>query len=87
MSYSSPRQSSFQPVEATIDYSQLQFSDYPNNGLQVADYSKVEYLEPSDSEDEGDEMNYTHGDSKYHACHVTTKNTAALIHRSQLTCV
>lgn len=62
-----PSQQMFRPVEANIDLSGLQFSDYSNHGLQVADYSKVEYLQPSDSEEEEeefDEMDYTYGDGK-----------------------
>lgn len=56
----------FRPIEADIDLSRLQFSDYPNQGLQVADYSNIEYLKQSDSEEEMDDdvMNYTHGDSE-----------------------
>lgn len=56
----------FRPVEANIDLSRLQYSDYPNQGLQVADYSNIEYLKQSDSEEEMDDdaMNYTHGDSE-----------------------
>lgn len=63
MSY--PAQQRFQPLVATSDY-KVQFSSFPNQTLQVADYSKVQYLEPSDSEpdDLGDEImsDYTHQD-------------------------
>lgn len=38
-----------------MDLSRLQFSNYSNDGVQVADYSKVEYLVPSDSEEELDD--------------------------------
>ena len=40
------------PVRTNIDWSQVQFSDYPNQEVQVADYSKVEYFQPSDSDEE-----------------------------------
>lgn len=40
------------PVRTNIDWSQVQFSDYPNQEVQVADYSKVEYFQPSDSDDD-----------------------------------
>lgn len=46
-----------------MDLSRLQFSDYSNEGLQVADYSKIEFLEFSDSEAEefdDDAMEYAH---------------------------
>lgn len=68
-------QQTFRPVEANVDLSQLQFSDYPNRDLQVADYSQVEFLSPSDSEeDESDEaMNYSYEDSE------------SLLYRSQKT--
>lgn len=61
-----PSQQMFRPVEANIDLSRLQFSDYSNQEIQVADYSKVEYLQQSDSEEEEefDEMDYTYGDGK-----------------------
>lgn len=64
MSY--PTQQIFRPVEANVDLSQLQFSQFPNRHLQVADYSQVEFLQPSDSEEEmGDEaMNYSYENSK-----------------------
>lgn len=42
----------FCPVRANIDWSQVQYSDYPNQEVQVADYSKVEYFQPSDSDEE-----------------------------------
>ncbi|PSR97677.1 hypothetical protein BD289DRAFT_84230 [Coniella lustricola] len=60
MSY--PTQQIFRPVEANVDLSQLQFSQYPNQHLQVADYSQIEFLQPSDSEEEmGDEaMSYSY---------------------------
>lgn len=64
MSY--PAQQRFRPVQANVDLSGLQFSDYSNHGVQVADYSNVEYLVPSDSEDEIDnedmEYAYTQGE-------------------------
>lgn len=66
MSY--PAQQTFRPVEANIDLSRLQFSDYSNAGLQVADYSKVEFLVPSDSEEEDfdeDVMEYAHVQGKF----------------------
>lgn len=49
----------FCPVRTNIDpWSQVQFSDYPNQEVQVADYSKVEYFQPSDSDEEqSDEAN------------------------------
>lgn len=66
MSY--PAQQTFRPVEANLDLSRLQFSDYSNAGLQVADYSKVEFLSPSDSEeeefDDEDMMEYSHAQSE-----------------------
>ena len=40
------------PVRTNIDWSQVQFSDYPNQEVQVADYSKVEYFQASDSDEE-----------------------------------
>lgn len=66
MSY--PAQQSFRPVEANVDLSRLQFSDYSNAGLQVADYSKVEFLQNSDSEEEEfdeDDMEYSHTQSEF----------------------
>lgn len=55
----------FRPVEADIDVSRIQFSNYSDQGLQVADYSKVEYLQQSDSEQEDfDEMEYTYGEGE-----------------------
>lgn len=53
MSYST--QHAFRPVEATVDLSQIQFADYPNRNVQVADYTQVEYLQPSDSEEDFEE--------------------------------
>lgn len=50
MSYST--QHAFRPVEATVDLSQIQFADYPNRDVQIADYTQVNYLQPSDSEEE-----------------------------------
>lgn len=60
MSY--PAQQRFRPVQANVDLSGIQFSDYSNHGVQVADYSNVEYLVPSDSEEEIDaeEMEYAY---------------------------
>lgn len=54
------------PVRTNVDYSQIQFSDYSNHEVQVADYSKVEYFQPSDSdEDQSDEAaNGVNGQSK-----------------------
>lgn len=43
------------PVLSNLDWSQIQFSEYPNQEVQVADYSKVEYFRPSDSEGEQSE--------------------------------
>lgn len=64
MSY--PAQQRYRPVQANVDLSGLQVSDYSNHGVQVADYSNVEYLVPSDSEDEVDnedmEYAYTQGE-------------------------
>lgn len=40
------------PVRANIDWSKIDFVEYPNQEVQVADYSKVEYFRPSDSEGE-----------------------------------
>lgn len=57
----------FRPVETNVDLSRLQFSDYSNRGLQVADYSKVEFLVPSDSEEDefdDDAMEYAHAQGK-----------------------
>lgn len=42
----------FCPVRTNVDWSNVQFSDYPNQELQVADYSNVKYFEPSDSDEE-----------------------------------
>jgi hypothetical protein len=55
------------PVRTNVDYSQIQFSDYSNQEVQVADYSKVEYFQPSDSEeDQSDEAgNGANGQSKF----------------------
>lgn len=53
MSYST--QHAFRPVEATVDLSQIQFADYPNRDVQVADYTQINYLQPSDSEEEQEE--------------------------------
>lgn len=57
----------FCPVRTNIDWSQVQFSDYPNQEVQVADYSKVEYFQPSDSDEEqSDETGHnTNGHSKF----------------------
>ena len=53
------------PVRTNADYSQIEFSDYPNQEVQVADYSKVEYFQPSDSEEEqSDEATHANGQSK-----------------------
>lgn len=54
------------PVRTNVDWSQVQFSDYPNQEVQVADYSKVEYFQPSDSDEEqSDEAgNNVNGQSK-----------------------
>lgn len=63
MSY--PAQQTFRPVEANVDLSRLQFSDYSNHTLQVADYSQVDYLVPSDSEEEVDEaMEYAQAEGE-----------------------
>lgn len=57
----------FCPVRTNIDWSQVQFSDYPNQEVQVADYSKVEYFQPSDSDEEqSDETGHnTNGHSRF----------------------
>jgi len=43
-----PREVEFCPTRANIHHSQIQFADF--NNIQVADYSKVEYLKLSESE-------------------------------------
>lgn len=53
MSYST--QHAFRPVEASVDLSRIQFADYPNRDVQVADYTQVNYLQPSDSEEESED--------------------------------
>lgn len=49
----------WRPVEATVDLSRIQFADYPNRNVQVADYTQVNYLEQSDDgeDDEDEDMN------------------------------
>lgn len=69
MSYST--QHAFRPVEANVNLSQIQFADYPNRDVQVADYTQVNYLQPSDSEEELDEdevMNYEDVERKLTPC-------------------
>lgn len=65
-------QHAFRPVEANVNLDQLQFADYSNRDLQVADYTQVNYLEPSDSEEELDPddevMNYEHEARKWTRC-------------------
>lgn len=65
---SHPAQQMFRPVEANFDLTRLQFSDYSNAGVQVADYTNIEFLQPSDSEEEEfdeDVMEYAHAQGEF----------------------
>lgn len=45
-----PQEIEFCPTRTNIHYSQIQFADF--NNVQVADYSTVEYLKLSESDNE-----------------------------------